>query len=236
MRTILRTDIGRVRAANEDAAYAEGNLAIVCDGMGGHRAGDVASNLVVDVLTAALSGKEPSVRTLKEAIIRANEQVFARAAADKKLSGMGTTLTVLWADVDTVFLGQVGDSRAYLLRAGLLRQCTHDHSMVAEMVQMGAISPSEARTHPYRNLVTRSVGTEPRVEADIFEVGRHPGDRWLLCSDGLTGHVTDIEIASILSGDTLHGAADGLVKLALRRGGTDNITVLLLEDEGGDDA
>jgi len=234
MKTVLRTDVGKVRQTNEDAAYAEGSLCIVCDGMGGHRAGDVASNQAVDVIVAALSSKEPSVRVLAEAVAKANEQVYRRAASDERYHGMGTMLTLLWLDAEQVFIAQIGDSRAYLLRGGVLRQCTHDHSMVAEMVRAGTITAEEARVHPHRNLVTRSLGTEPRVEPDIFEITRHRGDRWLICSDGLTDYAADAEIASLLAVENLYAAADALLGLAMERGGTDNITIVLLEDEGGD--
>lgn len=236
MRTVLRTDVGKLRKTNEDAAYIEGSLCIVCDGMGGHQAGDVAANHAVDSIVASLSQKEPCVRGLLEAVAKANEKVYHRAGSEKRLNGMGTTLTLLWLDAEQVFIAQIGDSRAYLLRQGVLRQCTHDHSMVAEMVRKGLITAEEARVHPSRNLVTRSLGTEPRVEADIFEVSRHAGDRWLVCSDGLTTHVTDMEIAAVLAEDNLYAAADTLLSLALERGGTDNITLILLEDEGGEKA
>ena len=215
MRSILRTDVGRVRKTNEDAAFVGGSLAIVCDGMGGHQAGDVAANLAVDLLSASLLKQTPSVRALLASVAKANEQIYHRAALDKRLSGMGTTLTALWAADDQVILAQVGDSRAYLLRGGTLRQCTHDHSMVAELVRMGSITEEEARVHPHRNLVTRSLGTEPRVDIDIFEIGRRKGDRWLLCSDGLSGHVSDQEMADLLSAASLHEAADALLSLAL---------------------
>jgi protein phosphatase len=202
--------------------------------MGGHRAGDVAAALAVDTVREHLSGQTPSVRALAEAIARANARVHARSAKERTLRGMGTTLTALWAAPGQVILGQVGDSRAYLLRAGALRQCTHDHSLVAELVRVGSITPEEARNHPHRNLITRSLGTEPRVEADLFEVDRRAGDRWLLCSDGLTTHVLDKEIQSLLSDLSLDQAADALLDLAMVRGGTDNITLILLEEEGGD--
>lgn len=233
MRSVLRTDVGRVRKVNEDAAYIGDGFCLVCDGMGGHRGGSVASNLAVDIIAAALSGNSPSVGTLLSAITRANEQVYQRAATERDLLGMGTTLTAFWVDGDQVILAQVGDSRAYLLRGGVLKQCTHDHSLVAELVRMGSITLEEARAHPQRNLITRSIGTTPHVEVDIFEFMRRPGDRWLLCSDGLTGHVEDAEIAKMLSIASLYQAADDLLATALYRGGTDNITLLLLEDEGG---
>ncbi len=235
MKTTLRTDTGLVRAANEDCAHAGENLLVLCDGMGGHRAGDVASKLAVETVVSALSGKTPSVKAFLAAVAKANEQVYRKAAVDKTMRGMGTTLTALWLDVDAAMLAHVGDSRAYLFRAERLRQCTRDHSMVADLVRSGAITKEEARVHPYRNLVTRSVGTEIKVDADIFELGRRPGDKWLLCSDGLTGHVLDDEIEQILrSTRQLDEAAEKLVQLAISRGGTDNITVVLAEDEGGD--
>jgi len=233
MKTTLRTDTGRVRSVNEDSAYVGEGLYVVCDGMGGHRAGDVASRLAVETMTEALAGKTPSVHALIAAVAKANDRIYRRAATDRRLFGMGTMLTALWLDVDSVILAQVGDSRAYLFRANRLRQCTHDHSMVAELVRAGSITREEAREHPYRNLVTRSVGTDPKVEPDIFELGRRPGDRWLLCSDGLTDLARDEEIEQLLRDHPLDAAADAMLQLALDRGGTDNITVLLTEDEGG---
>lgn len=233
MRSILRTDIGRVRKVNEDAAFIGDGLCLVCDGMGGHRAGDVAANLVVDIISLSLTNRAPSIGILLGAIADANEQVYKKAASDYKLRGMGTTLTAFWADKEQVILAQVGDSRAYLLRNGILRQCTHDHSLVAELVRMGTITSEEARLHPQRNLITRSIGTAPHVDADVFEFSRKTGDRWLLCSDGLTNHVSDEEIEKFLSEPSLYEAADGLLTLALENGGTDNITLMILEDEGG---
>lgn len=233
MRSLLRTDIGRVRKKNEDAAFIGNGLYILCDGMGGHQGGEIASNLAVDLLSAALQKEEPSIRALLSSISKANESICQRAQADKALRGMGTTLTALWVAEDQALIAQVGDSRAYLLREGILRQCTHDHSMVAELVRMGKLTPEEARTHPHKNLVTRALGTEERVDADIFEIVRQAADRWLLCSDGLSDQVTDAEIASILAEQTLYDAADTLLSLALERGGPDNITMLLMDDEGG---
>lgn len=232
MKAVLRTDTGRVRRVNEDAAYVGDGFCIVCDGMGGHRGGAVASNLAVDVVNAEVSGKEPSINGLLSSVAKANERVIARAAEDHALRGMGTTLTMLWEDQGQCLIGQVGDSRAYLYRGGVLRQCTHDHSLVAELVRTGAITREEARTHPQRNLVTRGLGMDARVDVDVFEVGRRKGDRWLLCSDGLTTHVEDSEIESILKKESLYEVADTLLQTALERGGTDNITLLVLEDEG----
>lgn len=233
MRSLLRTDIGRVRKANEDAAYIGQGLYILCDGMGGHKAGDVASNMAVDLLSAALEGKTPGANTLRLAVESANEQISQRAQANKEMRGMGTTLTALWAAPDGVLLAQVGDSRAYLLREGTLQQITHDHSMVAELVRAGQITAAEARVHPYKNLVTRALGTEMKVRVDLFEMNRQAGDRWLLCSDGLTDLVEDQELENILKENALYDAGDTLLTLALERGGIDNITLLLMDDEGG---
>lgn len=233
MKSLLRTDVGRVRKTNEDAAFIGEGLYILCDGMGGHQGGEVASNLAVDILSLTLLKAEPSIGILRGAITQANEAICLRAQADPRLRGMGTTLTVLWVAGEQMLLAQIGDSRAYLLRGGVLRQCTHDHSMVAELVRIGKLTAAEARVHPQKNLVTRALGTDPRAEADIFEITRHPGDRWLLCSDGLTDQVTDEEIAQIMSAHPADTAADTLVSLALSRGGPDNITLLLIDDEGG---
>lgn len=236
MRSLLRTDVGRVRKNNEDAAFIGEGLYILCDGMGGHLGGEVASNLAVDVLSAALLGKEPNVGLLLSSISKANELICQRSVTDKALRGMGTTLTALWAAADQVLIAQIGDSRAYLLRDGILRQCTHDHSMVAELVRVGKLTPEEARVHPQKNLVTRALGTDSHVTPDIFEITRQAGDRWLICSDGLTDLVADKELASIMAGNTLYEAADILLGLALERGGIDNVTLLLIDDEGGGNA
>ena len=233
MKSLLRTDVGRVRKINEDAAFIGEGLYILCDGMGGHQGGEVASNLAVDVLSTSLMGKEPSIGTLMSSINKANDTICQRSLSDKNVRGMGTTLTALWVADDQMLLAQIGDSRAYLLRGGVLRQCTHDHSMVAELVRVGKLTPEEARVHPQKNLVTRALGTDTRVDPDIFEILRQPGDRWLICSDGLTDQVTDAEIASILSGNSLYDAADALLSMSLERGGIDNITLLIIDDEGG---
>lgn len=234
MKSLLRTDVGLVRKVNEDAAYIGEGLFILCDGMGGHQAGDVASKLTVDQISGSLQNQEPSVGVLLRAIARTNEYVCARARADVQLRGMGTTLTALWVSQEQVLIAQIGDSRAYLLRGGVLRQCTHDHSMVAELVRMGKLTQEEARIHPHKNLVTRALGTDLRVDADIFEIGRCAGDRWLLCSDGLNDQVTDAEIATLLANKTLYNAADALISLSLTRGAPDNITVIIIDDEGGE--
>lgn len=233
MKAILRTDVGKIRNRNEDAAIIGDGFFVVCDGMGGHKAGDVASRMAVDIINEELASKPRSIKTLLTAIHQANDSVYRLAQSDRQFLGMGTTLTAMLVDEDQVVLAQIGDSRAYLYRGGVLRQCTHDHSVVAELVRMGSLSKDEARAHPQRNLITRSLGTETHVEVDLFEIGRHKGDWWLLCSDGLTDLVSDVEMQDILYRASLEEAADALLALALARGGSDNVTLLLAHDEGG---
>ena len=233
MKVIFRTDVGRVRSRNEDAAVIGDGFFAVCDGMGGHQAGDVASKTAADTIHAELSNKSFAIQNFLEAIRRANEKVYHLSRTEEHLAGMGTTLTAMLVEDEQVVLAQIGDSRAYLFRRGVLRQCTHDHSFVAELVRSGSLSYEDARTHPHKNLITRALGTSAHVEADVFEIGRRAGDRWLLCSDGLTDLVTDIEIQDILYEKKSEEAADELLTLALERGGLDNITFLLIDDEGG---
>ena len=194
--------------------------------------------MTVSALTQALCAEDvtPGIRALRRAVEEANAGVLQAASADESRRGMGTTLSALWADGESALLAQVGDSRIYLLRGGMLRQCTHDHSMVAELVRQGRLTPEEARVHPQRNLITRAVGTGRRVEVDFFEEPRHAGDRWLLCSDGLSNIVEDEEIAAVLSKYEGETAADELLHLAISRGAPDNVTLIVLDDETGGDA
>ena len=220
----MATDIGRVRERNEDSYLVEPPLYAVADGMGGARGGAVASSLALDKLEELFrSGKG----SLTELIRSANRAVFERSISDRKVSGMGTTLTAATVDDEGAHLGHVGDSRAYLLRAGALRQLTDDHTLVNRMVKAGEITPQEAGTHPHRNVLTRSVGTEPEVDVDVEDVPLIDGDRLLLCSDGLTGMVTEPQIQAILeAAPDPQDAADRLIKAANRAGGIDNITVV----------
>ena len=191
----VATDIGRVRERNEDSFLVEPPLYAVADGMGGARGGAVASSLALDTVEELFRGGKAS---LAEMIRSANRAVFERSISDRKVSGMGTTLTATTVDEQGAHLGHVGDSRAYLLRAGALRQLTDDHTLVNRMVKAGEITPQEAGTHPHRNVLTRSIGTEPEVVVDENDVPLIDGDRLLLCSDGLTGMVTEPQIQAIL--------------------------------------
>ena len=231
MKWVSRTHVGNVRPTNQDTVILGQNLYGVADGMGGHLAGDIASQMTGELLTEALKGLQPRTDTLTQCISDINAQVFSRQLSDETLRGMGTTLTVMWEGPESVFLAHIGDSRAYLLRNGDFRQITRDHSMVAELVREGLLTEEEAAVHPYRHMITRAVGTDPAVEADVEAVDKVPGDRWLLCSDGLSGCVPNAEMAEILAQYSLQEAADRLLQLALTRGGQDNITLVLTEVE-----
>ena len=227
----VATDIGRVRERNEDSYLVEPPLYAVADGMGGARGGAVASSLALDTVEQLLRGGKAS---LAEMIRSANRAVFERSISDRKVSGMGTTLTATTVDEHGAHLGHVGDSRAYLLRAGALRQLTDDHTLVNRMVKAGEITAAEAGTHPHRNVLTRSIGTEPEVVVDENDVPLIDGDRLLLCSDGLTGMVTEPQIQAILeTTPDPQEAADRLIKAANRAGGIDNITVVVLDIHEG---
>jgi protein phosphatase len=224
-----RSDIGLHRAGNEDAFVAAPPLFAVCDGMGGAQAGEVASQLACRTLTEREAGGDGLV----EAARAANEAVYSAAFGDDRLAGMGTTLTSLRLEGDAARFVHVGDSRAYLLRDGVLRQLTEDHSVVAEMIRGGELTPEEAETHPMRSILTRALGTDPRVRVDELEVELRSGDVLLLCSDGLSGMVDDARIATELTRDDPDESAARLIRAARRAGGHDNITavVVRLEDE-----
>jgi len=224
----VATDVGRVREGNEDAYLLEPPLYAVADGMGGARAGEVASQLALQTIAEMQRGGGAK---LEEEGRAANTMVFERANADERYAGMGTTLTAALAGTESMHLAHVGDSRAYLLRAGSLRQLTRDHTLVDRMVQTGEISRSEADVHPHRNVLLRVLGTEPNVSVDTDDVPLLVGDRALLCSDGLTTMVTEDQIRAIL--ETTPGepqdAADRLVRAANRAGGIDNITAIVID-------
>ncbi|MBI3647783.1 MAG: Stp1/IreP family PP2C-type Ser/Thr phosphatase [Actinobacteria bacterium] len=226
------TDIGKVRDGNEDSFLAEHPLYAVADGMGGHLGGEVASHLALETLERL---SEEGREDLSERIRRANDAVFERSVRDRNVSGMGTTLTAAVVAGDELHLAHVGDSRAYLLRAGDLRRLTEDHTLVARMVKAGEITQGEAEVHPHRNVLTRAVGTEPDVDVDESRVALLDGDRILLCTDGLTGMVPEQQLRAILESEPdPQQAAHRLVKAANRAGGVDNTTVVLLDVHGDD--
>ena len=230
----VRTHIGRVRKLNEDAVICAPHLFGVADGMGGHRAGEVASGSTRDLLIEKLADEKPDQTVLENAIRDINHTLFLRQMENQEISGMGTTLTVLWEAEDHVLIGHVGDSRAYLLRDGHLEQMTLDHSMVAEMVRKGLLLPEDAETHPMRNVITRAVGTESEIRVDLLKEEKRAGDIWLICSDGLHGLVRRAEMERILKECPTEAAADQLLDAALKAGGRDNISLVIFPVRGDD--
>lgn len=229
------THQGLVRQQNEDTIRVVNGacgLYILADGMGGHLAGEVASCMTADELQKQLADcGEPSTERLRESIAQANIAVYEKQLSAPEMQGMGTTLTVLWEGEDYVYIGHVGDSRAYLYRDGMLRQMTEDHSLVGELLRAGAITAEKARTHPQRNVITRAVGTDESLQPDVFRILKNPGDKWLLCSDGLTDMVEDQIILRTMEKYSPSDAVQKLLKLALKNGGKDNVSVMLLEVE-----
>ncbi|MEO3947532.1 Stp1/IreP family PP2C-type Ser/Thr phosphatase [Gorillibacterium sp. CAU 1737] len=243
MKTASRTDIGNVRVVNEDRALVvpelQGfTLAIVADGMGGHQAGDTASQLAVELIHQQLLDiGEDETRVsyeerLHEAIVAANSRIYEMARTQEQFNGMGTTVVLALADKSGLLVAHIGDSRAYLYQDGQLSQLTEDHSLVYELVRSGQLTKEEAEKHPRRNVLIRALGTDRTVDVDIRYYPWKPGDIALLCSDGLSGMVSGPKIAELLAGGPrdLEKTADALVELALAEGGDDNITVVLLEN------
>jgi PPM family protein phosphatase len=232
-----RSDVGRQREANEDNWVIAPPFYVVADGMGGARAGEVASELVAEVFRAASADGGTPEQILEAQAKAANSSIFELAERDESRRGMGTTLTAALVNGDDVSIGHVGDSRAYRLRDGELEQLTHDHSLVAELVRSGQITAAEAEVHPQRSIITRALGPEPTVEVDTHTHRAKSGDIYLLASDGLTGMISDGDVAAILrsSGD-LESAADALILAANQSGGKDNITVVLFRTGDADAA
>ena len=230
MRVCHRTHQGLVRANNQDNWLAQAPLYGVADGMGGHKGGETASRVALQVFQNAIGQKMPAANTIRMAVEAANRRVYDMSAHDDSLSGMGTTMSMIWRDDDRLLIAHVGDSRIYRLRAGQFQQITDDHSFVAELVRNNIITPEMAKNHPQRNIITRAVGVDPYVQVDVLEEDLLPGDIWLICSDGLYGMVEDEEIKTILSEMELEEAAERLMSRALENGGIDNITFVLLSD------
>lgn len=242
-----RTDVGVVRSGNEDnyLMLPELGVFIVADGMGGHAAGEVASEMAVRIVAQELGnpgGKsDPEVaEVMRRAIQRANAAIFERTLTEHDKRGMGTTATLLVLNGPRYLIGQVGDSRAYVLREQRLLQLTKDHSYVQEQVDAGYLTPEQARTHPYSNVITRCVGANSDVVPDIYVGALKPGDKYLLASDGLTGMLEDSDLQDVLRANPEPQAVvDVLITEANRRGGLDNITAIVVRvdaiDERRDD-
>lgn len=228
------TDVGKQRSLNEDSFYFEstkkGFLMIVSDGMGGHNAGEVASAMAVKAISEYAKANDifsdPEI-SLRQAVSYANQKIFEKACENSSMQGMGATLVVAAGNSKKVCIANVGDSRAYLIGKEQIRQITKDHSYVYELQKSGVITPEEAKTHPRRNEILKALGIAPEVYPDIFLVDTEKTDKLLLCTDGLTGHVSDKEILAIVNGYSRKVAVEALIKLANEYGGSDNITVVL---------
>ena len=225
------TDTGKKRRRNEDEYVVEPPLFAIADGMGGAQAGELASSLAAGAVRGGEGAAGGGEAYVVELIQEANRRVYQRSSQDAAVSGMGTTMTVALVEEGAVVFGHVGDSRAYLIRDGKLEQLTEDHSLVAELVRSGKLSPEEAETHPQRSVITRALGTDPDVDVDTFSIPTQPGDLFMLCSDGLTSMVEDDVILSTVEKhrDNLQTAAKALIRAANRGGGEDNITVVFFE-------
>lgn len=238
MKTFSITDRGLLRNSNQDCVFCEENqigrfpnLFLVADGMGGHQAGDLASRICVNEVSAqiAMTETRTPVSAFEEAVAAANTKVYQRSQENVALAGMGTTLVGAMVDGDTAYIINIGDSRLYVLH-DKLRQITVDHSLVEEMVQSGEIEKEEMRLHPNKNIITRALGTDTSVRPDCFEVKVEEGDVILLCSDGLTNMLEDAAIEEILREyiEDMKLAGESLVKQANEAGGKDNISVILV--------
>ncbi|MDQ2984535.1 MAG: Stp1/IreP family PP2C-type Ser/Thr phosphatase [Actinomycetota bacterium] len=226
-----KTDPGKKRRRNEDEYVIDPPLFGVADGMGGAQAGELAASLAASALREDDGSHGSGEERVAELIQEANRRIYQRSSQDAAVSGMGTTITVALVEDGIVAFGHVGDSRAYLLREGSLEQLTDDHSLVAELVRSGRLSPEEAETHPQRSVITRALGTDPDVDPDTFSIEARPGDVFMICSDGLTSMVDEDRLLAEFeqhSGD-LNATAKALVNAANRGGGEDNITVVLFE-------
>jgi PPM family protein phosphatase len=243
MKTACRTDVGRVRTVNEDRVLVQTEwkgftLAIVADGMGGHQAGDTASSMAIELIQAGLEhiqeGMTPEQleHALQSAIGFANERIYEIASLQEKYHGMGTTVVVTLATSEMVSIAYIGDSRAYMFHDGQLRQLTSDHSLVNELVRTGQITAEEAGSHPRRNVLTRALGTDSGVEADILHMEWSEGDLLMMCSDGLSNLVNANSLKSALQEDQEpQEITDSLVAQALEAGGDDNISVVILSNK-----
>jgi PPM family protein phosphatase len=232
-----RTEIGKIRYVNEDAFYADPDegIFLVADGLGGHPAGDVASRMVVEEALRFLGGKGRVLQgkvAVGQAIKNANEAVYNESIKTPHVSGMGTTVVLALLRGDVLYLANVGDSRAYLYSEKGLRQLTRDHTITFQLYEQGKIRKETIPFHPYHGVLLRSVGLERTVEVDTYEVDYKKGDYVILCTDGLTDLVKDMEIEEILMKyPRLEETCAAMIALAMERGGTDNITVIVIREK-----
>lgn len=229
-----RSDVGLVRGHNEDSFLVQDPVFAVCDGVGGHAAGEVASAIAVRTISQLAPDTADDAR-LGAAVEEANSAIISAAQSGQGRDGMGCTASAVVIDGSRMAVAHVGDSRVYLLSGGVLVRITHDHSYVEELVDAGEITADEARVHPSRSIITRALGSDPDMYADHFTLDVHAGDRIIICSDGLSSMVPDAKIESVaISCATPQAAADTLVSAALEGGGHDNVTVIVVdvEDDG----
>ncbi len=227
-----RTEIGNVREHNEDSLTVLPPLFAVADGMGGHEAGEVASEITINTLND-LAPQSADAEALARAVVAANLNVIKAPSQGVGREGMGTTLTAAILEKERLVIAQVGDSRAYLLHNGSLQQLTRDHSLMADMIEAGQLTEAEARVHPNRSVITRAIGSDPHMQPDLYELNVETDDRLLLCSDGICGMIEDHEIASIMrQAPSAQSCADQLVEAALAAGGFDNATAVVVDVEG----
>lgn len=227
-----RTEIGNVREHNEDSLTVLPPLFAVADGMGGHEAGEVASEITINTLND-LAPQSADAEALARAVVAANLNVIKAPSQGVGREGMGTTLTAAILEKERLVIAQVGDSRAYLLHNGSLQQLTRDHSLMADMIEAGQLTEAEARVHPNRSVITRAIGSDPHMQPDLYELNVETGDRLLLCSDGICGMIEDHEIASTMrQAPSAQSCADQLVEAALAAGGFDNATAVVVDVEG----
>ena len=236
MRVYGASDVGKVRAINQDAYYlpAENeNFAAVADGMGGHLAGEVASTMAIELFARRMRvARGVPEDALRDALECANMAIYQASMEDANKRGMGTTFTSVWMGEGEAYLAHIGDSRAYLLRDGELSQISKDHTLVAELVAQGHLTPQQAKTYPHRNYITRALGVDMHVNVDVTRVDWVEDDVWFLCSDGMTNEVGEAEIREILLGSGgYQEKVEKLIALAIERGGRDNITGVIVTTE-----
>lgn len=236
MKVYAITDVGRVRPINEDSHYLPKDAEQFCavaDGMGGHNAGEVASAMAVATFANCMRASEKlNASAIHAAVARANEVVYEEASRDESKSGMGTTFTAMCQEGENVHIAHVGDSRAYLIRNGAIMRVTMDHTLVEELVLQGVITPKEAKTHPKRNYITRALGTGRSVEIDLVQLDMREDDVYLLCSDGLSNHVSERQMLSVTQGaESWQEKLEQLVGIAMDDGGPDNITAMYVTFE-----
>ena len=228
------SDTGRMRDHNEDSFFAAPPLFVVADGMGGHAAGEVASELAIQTIME-LAPAYPNAQMLSLAVDAANTAVYEESVKTERRHGMGTTVTACMLKGTRLVIAQVGDSRAYLLHNGTLQQLTRDHSLMADLIESGEITPEEARIHPQRNFITRALGTAETVETDLYELNVSPGDRLLLCSDGLSGMLDDADLTDALTAiRDPQTCVNKLIARANEAGGFDNITAIVVDVSGSE--